>query len=99
MIENCQISEIGLWFEGHGVCSLRIELSCNCSFYIELSKINNFIRDFLQCFDEGVVGNYNDLYIKNLKGKYLRAHFDDNERLIGLSHIIKDYGFNLTKYY
>lgn len=98
MVKNCQITEIGLWYECHDVCSLRVKLSCNCTFQIELSKLNKFINNFLQCFDEGPVGSYNPIYIETLKGKYLRAHFDDNESLIGLQHIIKDYGFDLDEF-
>lgn len=100
MVENCQITDIGLWFEGHGVCSLRVELSCNCAFHIELPQLNKFMRDFLQCFDGvGPVGNYDTFFVKKLKGSYVRAHFNDREKLIGLQHIVKDYGFDLTAYF
>lgn len=100
MVENCRIEEIGLHFDGHGVCSLRVELSCCCAFHIELPQLNKFMRDFLQCFDDvGVAGNYDTLYVKSLKGKYLRAHFNDEERIVGLQHITKDYGFDLAEYF
>lgn len=95
MIENCKIENIGLYFEEHGNCCLRVVLN-NCIFEIPLLKLNKFTRDLFLCFDTEYMP-INDFVCK-LKGKYIRAEFDKNDKIIALLHITKNYKIRLCDY-
>ena len=95
-VENCCIEDIYLEYDDcHNSIELRTNLDCGgakVSFLIPLWHLKDFIKDFYFCFD-----NFEDK-VEAVKGKYLRAHFNDNEYLVAIQHITKKHTIELNKY-
>lgn len=100
MYENMKIESTILGYEEHGILTCILNLTkenISQSFgYFTLDEYKNGKRNptiFSGFWIQRILEVVGVLKWENLKGKYVRVHFDNYENIIGIGHIIKDKWF------